>query len=100
VIEPHSLGFGCYRACTAQEIGVTRCRVNGLTPGLVVVTGSVTALTAASAQTWGRGKEPATGYPDPPREKLGTTFYPMSGTSVKAYRFDFTYSARFPDLVR
>lgn len=72
----------------------------GITPGLIVVTGSVTALTAASAQTWGRAKEPGTGYPDPQREKLGTVFYPMTGTSVKAYRFDFTYSARFPDLVR
>ena len=70
----------------------------GITPGLKVVTGSCTALDAATAQQWGRSKNPGGGYPDPSREKLTTVYMPQSGTTVRAYRFDFTYSKRYASL--
>lgn len=68
----------------------------GITPGLKVASGSVTALTLATARTWARGNMPSGGYADPAREKEDTVY--SSGTTVKAYKLDFTYPMRYPQL--
>jgi hypothetical protein len=63
-----------------------------------VVSGSVTALTAAAAQSWGQSlaaQAYAGGYAEPSNERTQTSYYPLSGTSVKSYRFTFVYQAQF-----
>ena len=80
---------------TPIPFGTPHVQTNcGMTPGMRVVTGSCTAMDAATAQSWGRSQNLGGGYPDPSQEKLTTVYVPQSGTKVKAYRFDFTYSAR------
>lgn len=71
----------------------------GVIPGVRVVSGSITALNLNTARAWARTKMPTGGYADPPREKEGALFYPLSGTAVKAYRMEFTYAMRYPNLV-
>lgn len=68
----------------------------GTTPGLQVASGSATALTLSAARTWARARIPSGGYADPAREKEDTIF--MTGTTVKAYKVDFTYAKRFTVL--
>jgi hypothetical protein len=72
----------------------------GWTPGLVVISGSVTARTDSIAQSWGRDRHSLLGggYEDPPEEELATIYPPMEGNNPKQYRFNFTYSSRFPYL--
>jgi hypothetical protein len=73
----------------------------GWTPGLVVISGSVSAGSAATAKAWGRGKRGllgSGGYEDPPEEEEGAENMPHDASNVKKYRFNFTYSARFAYL--
>lgn len=73
----------------------------GITPGLKSVSGTVVAINSGTAQTWGRGKRSlalAGGYEDPSEERMSDTYFPFSGASIKSHRFQFTYSARFPNL--
>lgn len=72
----------------------------GIVPGRRVATGSITALSLATAQAWARAKEPdgdAQTEQDAPREQVETIYYPMSDSSVKAYRLSFTYSRTMTD---
>ncbi len=69
--------------------------------GVRTITGSVTAITKATALTWGQNLRSAAssgGYEKAPQEKMDTDFYPMSGTAIRVYRFDFTYSGEFATL--
>jgi hypothetical protein len=65
----------------------------GWTVGSKIVNGSVTALDANTAKSWGKALKPNAGYPEPDDERLQTLYYPLSGTSVRAYRFHFTYKS-------
>lgn len=74
----------------------------GLNIGVLVASGSVKARQQATAITWGQSKRIAVasqsgtaGAADPPREKIGASYVPFSGTSVATYQFDFTYSFRY-----
>lgn len=73
----------------------------GVTVGSKTASGSVTAITEASARAWGRGKRNLAitgGYEDAPQERTNFLYPAMNGTTVKAHRFEFTYTARFPEL--
>jgi hypothetical protein len=65
----------------------------GLTVGSVIVNGSVTALGQQAAENWGKALKPDEGYPEPDDERTQTLYYPLSGESVRAYRFHFTYKS-------
>lgn len=67
----------------------------GITPASKTVSGSITALTESSCTSWARSKQATGGYEDPARERMATIFHKMSGTSVRAYRLDFTYPRRY-----
>jgi hypothetical protein len=74
----------------------------GVTPAIKQVSGSIRALSIDTARAWGRGKRSLAtsgGYEDPPEERESSEFKPFNGTTVKAYRFAFTYAAKFPNLV-
>lgn len=69
----------------------------GFTPGLRTISGSVTARSQSTAQTWGRGKRSLLGggFEDPQEEDMTSVNAPFDALNVKQYRFSFTYSARF-----
>lgn len=73
----------------------------GITPALKSVSGTIVAINAGTAQSWGRSMRALAidgGYEDPPEEKMSNMYFPFSGTSIKSYRFAFTYAARFANL--
>lgn len=73
----------------------------GWTVGVKVASGSVTATTAAAAKAWARGKRSLAiggGHEDPPEERESPVYARLSGETAKSHRFQFTYSARFPNL--
>lgn len=73
----------------------------GRTIGLVVITGSATARVQATARDWGRQKIsllPGNGEEDPREEETTSVNLPNDSAQVKNYRFNFTYSARYPNL--
>jgi hypothetical protein len=70
----------------------------GIVPASRVVSGSITALSETTALNWARGKQASGGYDDPARERMQTVFHPMSGTSVKCIRLDFSYPRRYAQL--
>jgi len=84
---------------TPIPYGVPHVQPNvGVSPGSIVVSGSITALNLATARTWARTKQPAGGYADEPRERESYLLTPFSGTQVNAHRFEFTYFMRYPVL--
>jgi hypothetical protein len=84
---------------TPIPYGVPHVQTNvGLTPGMQVATGTITAISAAAAKAWARGKIPAGGYLDPPREKLDEVYLPGSSSVIKHFRLDFTYAKRSASL--
>lgn len=59
------------------------------------ISGSVTALTQASALAWAKSKRVLTGWmEEPPRVDEGTVYVPKSGTVVQLYRTNFQFSGR------
>ncbi len=72
----------------------------GITPATRVASGSITALTLSTARSWARANIISGGsaQQEAPREKETVDYYPMSGASVKAYRVEFTYGARYANL--
>ena len=88
---------------TPIPFGVPHVQTNcGWTPAVKSVSANVVALNENSARVWGRALREAIGgegaAPDAPEERMTTTYYPMSGTQVKAYRFSATYAARFASI--
>lgn len=87
---------------TPIPYGVPHVQTNcGVTIGTKTVSGSVTSITSTGGRAWGRGKRPlatAGGYPDPAQERISHEFSPRESTNPKSYRFEFTYSAQFPQL--
>lgn len=69
----------------------------GWTAGEIVVTGSCTASDEATATQWGqalRGRVQGGGcYEQPPKEAIQQIYYPLSGATIKSYRFSFNYRA-------
>jgi hypothetical protein len=73
----------------------------GWTPGSIIITGSVTARTKASAEEWGKAKRPllpAGGHHDDDEEETTAVYAPNDPTTIKNYRFNFTYAARYAYL--
>lgn len=70
----------------------------GWTPGKVVISGTVTARSAATAQAWGRAKRALLGSDAkeiPPEEDTAAINAPLDPNLVKQYRFNFSYSANY-----
>ncbi len=74
----------------------------GYNIGTLVATGTAKARVQSTAIAWGQGKRAAvasqggtSGAEDPPRERIGASNIPFSGTTVATYQFDFTYSYRY-----
>ncbi len=69
------------------------------TVGQIHVSGSVTAITQASAESWATGKKSlATGYLDVCNIHTTRKFRPFSGTVIKAYSVSFAFSSRSTGL--
>jgi len=87
---------------TAIPFGTPHVQVGvGVTVGQKTVSGRCTAVDEASARAWGTGKRvlaTAGGHEEPPQERMTFSYVAMSSTEVKAHRFEFSYSARFPQL--
>lgn len=74
----------------------------GSTPGLQTVSGSVTARNAATARAWGQSKKAMLsggGYDDVIEDDLQTTFAPLDANQVTRYTYNFTFSARYQQLI-
>lgn len=73
----------------------------GIRPGGMVISGSITTLSAGGGTTWARSTRSAAsgGYSVQQREKTAVKYLPRSTSSIRCHTLEFTYAYAFPSLV-